>query len=157
MSRVDDITMDRILPPPNPRFLTSPHLHPPSFRLRGPVPFGCSRTSDAPTRPSCVTSCFRYSLLLFGTSIPPCPVVVPPSISCSLGFIVSNRINTASLLAFYFVGLCGYRDYNLGLGPDSALARSRNCFLKIFPAALFGTWSMMTTPPLRNLWLDTRP
>ena len=52
---------------------------------------------------------------------------------------------------------CGYYNYNFGLGLASALAKSRNCFLKILPAALFGTWSIMSTPPLRNLCFATRP
>ena len=52
--------------------------------------------------------------------------------------------------------LMPYYNYNFGFGPDSALARSRNCFLSSFPVALFGIWSMMTTPPLRNLCSDTR-
>ena len=46
---------------------------------------------------------------------------------------------------------------NYSMVKESALGGSRNCFLRIFPAVLFGTWSMMTTPPLRNLCGATRP
>ena len=50
----------------------------------------------------------------------------------------------------------GYDNYNFDLGLHSALARSRNCLLRILPAVLFGIWSMVTTPPLRNLCFATR-
>lgn len=46
--------------------------------------------------------------------------------------------------------------YNLGVRLGFALARSRSCLRKILPEGLFGIWSTMITPPLRNLCFATR-
>lgn len=127
-----------------------------------------SSISHLPSRPSivtscshvlrsrliCVASCFRHLFILSGIWYSPYSSF--PSISCNSGFLRLNWTGLPSILAPH---LCDYYNinYNLGLGPDSALAKSRNCLLKIFPAALFGTWSIMITPPLRDLCMATRP
>jgi len=88
-----------------------------------------------------------------------CRFIIPslrPSHVAYKGFLLELDM-TSDYFGYHYVDLCGYHNYNLGFGLDSAFARSRNCLRKIFPAGLFGTWSMMTTPPLRNLCLATRP
>ena len=94
------------------------------------------------TRRHCLITFHVISLSISGSS------------HCRVGSIFRIGLSIVSAILWY---PCGHYNYNFDLGLDSVLARSRNCLRKILPAALFGTWSMMTTPPLRNFCFETRP